>query len=114
MITLALQNTINLDDIFKSLANGTRRDIIKRVSKKPMSVSDLAQYYKQTFAGISKHLKVLENARLIIKKRRGKEQIVEIYPKTFASTQDYLKQLESMWQDRFDRLDDLLKKSKTI
>src|SRR5882724_8166665 len=113
MTTFSLVPSLSLDNIFGSLADATRRDILKRVSKKSLSVGQIAEHYKLTFAAISKHLKVLEKAKLIVKTRRGKEQMVEIYPQTFSGTEDYLKNLKIIWEDRFDRLDELLKVEQT-
>lgn len=97
-----------LDLIFQSLADPTRRDILKRVSKKEMSISDIAKPYALTFAAISKHLKVLEKANLVIKRRQGKEQIVKAAPDALKNASEYLKTYEKLWNNRFDRLEKYL------
>lgn len=74
-----------------------------------LSVSDIARPYKMSLAAISKHLKVLENAQLVTKQRSGKEQHVELSPAAFQDASVYLWKYEKMWNDRFDRLDDILK-----
>lgn len=94
-----------LDAIFGSLADPTRRDILKRVAKKEMSISAIAKHYKLTFAAISKHLKVLEHAKLIIKRRKGKEQIVQLSPAAIQDAADYLKEYEKLWNNRLDALE---------
>lgn len=94
-----------LDAVFQSLADATRRDILRRVSREEMSVSEIAEHYKMTLAAISKHLKVLEKARLIIKRRRGKEQIVQLAPGTLAEATDYLEQYQRLWENRLDNLE---------
>lgn len=94
-----------LDAVFQSLADATRRDILRRVSRQEMSVSQIAEHYKMTLAAISKHLKVLEKARLIIKRRRGKEQIVQLAPHTLAEATGYLEQYQRLWEDRLDNLE---------
>ena len=100
---------INLDTVFASLADPTRRDIIRRISNKPLSVTEIAEKYSLTLAGISKHLKVLENAKLVIKKRKGKQQIVELSPQAFSAAFNYLKIYENLWNERMDNLERLLK-----
>ena len=107
-----VEYSLQLNNIFASLSDETRRDIMKRVSKQPHSIGEIAKHYKLTFAAISKHLKVLEKANLIIKTRKGKEQMVEVYPQTLANTEAYLNNLREIWEDRFDRLDQLLKQQK--
>lgn len=101
--------TINLDLVFHSLADPTRRDILDRVSHRSLSVGQIARDYNLTFAAVSKHLKVMEKAKLVIKQRRGKEQIVRAAPQTVHDASDYLRRYEAMWSERFDALDKYLK-----
>jgi DNA-binding transcriptional ArsR family regulator len=108
MVELTL-DPFGLDMIFRSLADPTRRDILKRVATKEMSISDIAKPYKMSLAAISKHLKILEQAKLVIKRRQGKEQIVQLSPVAFKEAADYLKEYERMWNDRFDALENYLK-----
>ena len=107
-----VEYALNLDNIFASLADSTRRDILKLVTKKELSVSEIANHYKLTFAAISKHLGVLEKAKLIIKHRKGKKQMVQLSPLALTTAADYLKNYEVIWNRRLDSLDDLLKKEK--
>lgn len=74
-----------------------------------LTVTEIAKPYAMSLAAISKHLRVLENAHLVTKRRVGKEQHVELSPATFQDASKYLQQYEAMWNDRFDRLDDILK-----
>ncbi len=100
----------HLNKIFYSLANPTRRDILKRLARcEVLSIGDIAEHYKLTFAAISKHIKVLENATLIIKKRSGQNQMVAIHPKTIEDANHYLREYEKLWSKRFDKLEILLK-----
>jgi DNA-binding transcriptional ArsR family regulator len=102
-----------LNAVFASLADPTRRDILRRVAKKQLSVKDIARAYDISFAGISKHLIVLEKARLITKHRRGKEQLVTASPAAIKAADDYLQHYRELWNQRFNRLDELLKKEKS-
>lgn len=98
-----------LDSIFRSLSDPTRRDILKKVSKKNMSVGNIAVHYQLTFAAVAKHLDVLQRAKLISKTRRGKEQIVSISPSTLAAANNYLETYKQLWKNRLDSLDQYLK-----
>lgn len=104
MVAQALQ----LDSIFASLADATRRDILKRVAKQELSISEIAKHYKLTFAAISKHLKILEKAKLIIKHRKGKQQFVELAPATLKDAELFIQQYEKMWNARLDSLEEYL------
>ncbi|HEX4775073.1 MAG TPA: metalloregulator ArsR/SmtB family transcription factor [Candidatus Saccharimonadales bacterium] len=103
-----VEYTMSLDTVFGSLADPTRRDILRRVAGREQSVGQIAQHYDLTFAAISKHLKVLEKARLIIKRRRGKEQIVALSPGALADADAYLQQYRELWESRLDKLEALL------
>ena len=107
MVELTL-DPLGLDAIFRSLADPTRRDILRRVSKKEMSISDVAEPYGMSFAAIAKHLTVLEKAKLILKSRKGKEQIIQLSPVAFKDASLYLKNYEKLWNDRFDSLENYL------
>lgn len=98
-----------LDSVFGSLSDPTRRDILKRVSKKSMSVGEIATHYALTFAAVAKHLEVLHRAKLITKNRRGKEQIVSISPHALAAARNYLETYKQLWENRLDALDKYLK-----
>lgn len=107
-----VEQNIQLDSIFLSLADPTRRDILSRlVGGEIVSIGEIAERYALTFAAISKHLKVLENARLIKKRRQGLVRVVSICPETLQEVNTYMEQYAQLWSDRFDRLDDVLTKS---
>jgi DNA-binding transcriptional ArsR family regulator len=103
---------LSLDSIFGSLADPTRRDILRRVSKKELTVSEVAKPYKLTFAAVAKHLNVLEKARLITKRRRGKEQMVTVSPQAFFEAEQYLRNYQAIWEARFGSLEQLIMKEK--
>ena len=94
-----------LDSIFGSLADPTRRDILSRLQLGQLNISEVAEPYDMSLAAVSKHLKILEQARLIMKRRKGKEHIVSLSPEAMMQAADYFKQYQQMWADRFDRLE---------
>jgi DNA-binding transcriptional ArsR family regulator len=104
-----VEYALSLDSIFGSLADPTRRDILQRVAAGDMTVSQVAEPYDMSLAAISKHLKILERARLIIKRRKGKEQIVTLAPGAFNEAAGYLEAYTQLWDDRFNRLEIILK-----
>ena len=104
-----VEYSLNLDSVFGSLADPTRRDILQRVSQAQMTVSEIASVYDTSLAAISKHLKILERAHLIVKRKHGKERIVQLSPGAFKSAAEYLDWYQSRWEQRFDALEDFLK-----
>lgn len=98
----------NLDTVFSSLSDPTRRDILKRVSETELSVNEIAEPYPLSIAAVSKHLKVLELAQLITKRRSGKQKLVGLTPYAFKDATDYLQYYERLWSERFDSLEQYL------
>lgn len=107
MVELTL-DPLGLDAIFGSLADPTRRDILRRVAKEALSVGDIAKRYPMSLAAISKHLKILEKAKLILKRRKGKEQMIVLAPGTLKDAAAYLTAYEKLWNDRLDNLEKYL------
>lgn len=104
-----VEYAMSLDDVFGSLSDPIRRDILKRVAIKELTVSQVAEAYDVSLAAVSKHLKVLEKARLIIKRRQGKQQVVCLSPAAFKDAAEYLRHYENLWNARFDALEEYLK-----
>lgn len=77
-----------------------------------LGVGEIAAHYALTFAGVAKHIKVLESAGLVRKRRAGKQQMVRLCPETAALARDYLDQYADIAIERFDRLEKLLSGSK--
>ncbi len=101
--------SLDLDLIFGSLSSAIRRDMLRRVADEELSVTELAKPYKAlTFAAISKHLKVLEKAKLVLKRRKGKQQMVCLAPAAVNNASEYLKEYEAIWNRRLDRLEHYL------
>jgi DNA-binding transcriptional ArsR family regulator len=103
-----VEYTFQLDSVFSSLADPIRRDILARVSRGEYSVSELVSFHNVSFAAISKHLKVLEDACLIRKRKEGRKHMVSMAPGALQSADEYLEQYRRMWQSRYDKLDALL------
>lgn len=108
-----VEQSLHLDSMFHALADATRRDILARVSKMECSISELAKPYALSFAAIAKHISVLERANLVQKKRRGKEQIVSLTPRTLQVAEKHIARYTSMWNERFDKLEHILKETPT-
>ena len=99
----------SLDSIFGCLADPTRRDILERVAEDELTISEIAMPYDLSLAAVSKHIKLLEKAQLIIKRKRGKQRVVQAEPQALASAAEYIESYRQMWQGRHDRLEEILK-----
>ncbi|PSB59353.1 ArsR/SmtB family transcription factor [Chamaesiphon polymorphus] len=103
-----VESNLALDLIFGALADATRRDILKRVSREEQTISELAQPYATSLAAIAKHVSVLEKAGLVTKRRNGKEKLVRVTPEAIEVAAAHLSEYEKVWGDRFDTLEKLL------
>jgi len=101
-------DTVTADRLFHALADATRRDILRRSAGGELSVSRLADGYPMSFAAVQKHVAVLERAGLVIKERRGREQLVRTAPEAVAQARRALDELEAVWRGRVDRMSGLL------
>lgn len=98
-----------LDQLFRALADRTRRDIVARLmAGEPASVSVLAERYEMSWAAVQKHVAVLEEAGLVTKQVQGRERIVRGNPQRLAQARTLLQQLERLWFERFSQLDAVL------
>jgi DNA-binding transcriptional ArsR family regulator len=92
------------DRLFHALSDATRRDIVRRTMHHPMSVSTLASSYPMSFAAVQKHVAVLERAKLVNKRRHGREQLVSGNPETIDHARRLLDELEMLWRGRIERI----------
>ncbi len=102
-----------LDHIFRSLADPTRRDILRRVAKKELSINEVAHLYERqmSLAAVSKHIKVLEQAKLVKKHRKGKQHFIALSPPALKEASHYLERYKQMWEERLNRLEAMLEES---
>jgi DNA-binding transcriptional ArsR family regulator len=97
-----------VDEVFRALADSTRRDILRRCAGDEPSVSRLAQAYPMSFAAVQKHVAVLERAGLVVKVRRGREQLVRTNAAGVERARQALDELEATWRGRVERMSNVL------
>jgi DNA-binding transcriptional ArsR family regulator len=99
----------DLDGVFHALSDPTRRAIIGALVHGPKTVGELAQPFDISLPAVSKHLKVLEHARLVTREVRGREHHCHLLPQSLASARDWLSFYSGFWEERLDALDALLR-----
>jgi DNA-binding transcriptional ArsR family regulator len=97
-----------VDRLFHALADATRRDIVRHALGGEHSVSALARRYPVSFAAVQKHVAVLEDAGLVVKRRHGREQLVTTDVHAIRRAAGLLDELEQLWRDRIGRIENLL------
>jgi DNA-binding transcriptional ArsR family regulator len=99
---------LDVDRVFRALADQTRRDIFQRVINGGLSVSTLANDYDMSFAAVQKHVSVLERATLVTKERHGREQIVHGNVATLRRASALLAAFEEIWIGRATKIAEIL------
>lgn len=94
---------------FSALADPTRRAILARLSRGQTPVTELARPFDMTLPGISKHLKVLERAGLIVRGRRAQWRPCSLKAAPLKNACAWINDFRRFWEQSFDRLDDYLK-----
>jgi DNA-binding transcriptional ArsR family regulator len=97
-----------LDETFAALANTTRRAILARLAEGTATVNELAEPFDLTLPAISKHIKVLERAGLIVRGREAQYRPCALDGKQLKEIATWAEQYRPIWEARFDRMDDYL------
>jgi DNA-binding transcriptional ArsR family regulator len=103
--------TKDLTSIFAALADPTRRAIIERLAIGEASAGQLAEPFGISKPAISKHLKVLENANLILRKKDAQWHRFQLQPDSLKLASDWIARYRKFWEDQFDALADYLNKN---
>src|SRR5271168_4207742 len=99
------------DSLFKALADPTRRAIFERLTRDgEQTVHALTDRAGVSQPMVSKHLSALKRARLVRNRRHGRETHYHARPEALAPLVDWMNEYGRFWNDRFDRLEDLLKR----
>lgn len=106
---LAALDDDRLDDTFAALANVTRRAILARLAEGEASVNELAAPFDLTLPAVSKHIKVLERAGLVVRGRRAQYRPCRLDPAPLEAVAAWTDHYRSVWDERFDRMDGYLR-----
>jgi DNA-binding transcriptional ArsR family regulator len=111
--TMVKQKPPEMDDVFRALADRTRREILFRVARADCTVAQLSKPFNISAPAISRHLRVLEHAGILQRVRAGKHHRFHLNPRPLAEVRATLEQLTSFWLQRLDALENFLAQEKT-
>lgn len=97
-----------LDRTFQALADPTRRSIVVRLTEGPASVSELAAPLRMSLPAVVQHLDVLQRCGLVSSKKAGRVRTCRLEPAPMRSVERWIGQHREAWEQRFDRLGDVL------
>ncbi len=102
----------NLDQTLIALADPTRRAILQRLSLGEARVTELADPFSISLNSVSKHIRMLERARLVRRRRAGREHLLSLNPQPLAEAAAWIEAQRASWTARLDALDRLLRPEK--
>ncbi len=99
-------NEDRLSETFAALANSTRRAILGRLAQGEATVNELAEPFEMTLPAISKHIKVLEQAGLVVQGKRAQFRPCALDAAPLEEISTWAEQYRPVWEARFDRMDE--------
>lgn len=107
------QQNRHVDRVFKAIADPTRREIFHAlvVASVAMPITQIAQQFDISRQGVTKQIKVLEDAGLISSNSKGRERFCQANPKQLQLITDWIAFYDTFWDNALDRLDDHLEES---
>lgn len=99
-------------DVFQAIADPTRRDILGLLTREPLNLNSIAANFEVSRPAISQHIKVLNESGLVVIRQKGRQRFCYIQPKKIKEVDEWLEPFRRMWEERFNRLDNVLEKLK--
>lgn len=96
-------------DVFQAIADPTRRAIITLVAASAITPSAIAENFDSSRQTISKHLQILTECNLLEQTKKGREIYYHLNPKGMKEIADFIEPFRQMWDDRFNKLEALMK-----
>jgi len=95
-------------DVFQAIADPIRREIIELISKKSLSINDVADNFEISRPAISKHIKILNECGIIEFNKKGRERFCVIQPKSILPAFLWIEQYQKLWEDKIDSFENYL------
>ena len=99
-------------DVFQAIADPTRRAILLLVATQSMTAGGIAANFDTARPTISKHLQILTECELLNQEQKGREIRYQINAKKMREVADFIEPFREMWDDRFNKLEEVMKKYK--
>ena len=100
-------------DVFQAIADPTRRAILLLVASQSMTAGAIAGNFDTARPTVSKHLQILTECELLKQEQNGREIYYHFNPKKMKAVSDFIEPFRAMWDDRFNKLETIMKKHKT-
>ena len=101
-----------LDASFAALSDATRRGVLEQLGRADASITDLAEKFHMTLTGMKKHVRVLEQAGLVITEKVGRVRTCKLGTRRLQDEMAWLERYRQLWDSRFDELDQVVEELK--
>jgi len=99
-------------DVFQAIADPNRRAILSLLASKRMTLNGVAENFRISRPAVSKHIKILTECGLVVMTRQGRERYCDVRFDRLSEVTDWIEQYRQIWEQRFNRLDDVLEQMK--
>lgn len=100
-------------DVFQAIADPTRRAILLLLASQSMTAGAIASNFDTARPTVSKHLQILTECQLLEQEQNGREVYYRLNPGKIKEIADFIEPFREMWEDRFDKLESIMKKYKS-
>lgn len=100
------------DRVFYALSNATRRDIVLELTKKDLTVNELAEKYEISLQGVSKHIQVLVKSGLVSQEKKGRTKYCKFNYQHLSQISELIDKYKAFWEKRLDALEKYIEKRK--
>ena len=109
MLNHMVEHSAHLDVVFHALADPTRRAMLGHLAERELTIGELGTPFSMSFAGASKHVRVLENAGLVTRTIQGRTHLCRLQAARLAEANAWLRRYERFWNEKLDTLEALLR-----
>jgi DNA-binding transcriptional ArsR family regulator len=109
MLNHMVEQHAQLDAVFHAVSDPTRRAMLGQLAERELTIGELAAPFSMSFAGASKHVRVLENAGLVTRTIRGRTHVCRLQAARLAEADAWLKRYARFWNAKLDSLESLLR-----
>jgi DNA-binding transcriptional ArsR family regulator len=100
-------------DVFQAIADPTRRAILLLVASQSMTAGAIASNFDTARPTVSKHLQILTECELLAQEQNSREIYYHLNPNKLKEIADFIEPFHKLWEDRFDKLENIMKKYKS-
>ena len=105
---MILIKDLGMEKVFSALADSNRRKIIELLHESDSTLLELNEFFPVSFQALSKHIKILEDAQIVLKKKQGKYRLLSLNRESLELPLKWMSYYADFWNESFDKLEQLI------